>query len=530
MNRRLGPVGRTALAVGLPALALAAASGRVEQGGTRPSGRGSAIAEWPRPEHHSSRAAEAGSAIARAAPGRRETLAGAHEPIRKPSWAVVPATARVLELTVARPGEPPRLSQTFTEAAKVRAIAVAIDRMGRSQRAVKSCEPHGPNEHEPEASSHSERRRRTRARAGDRAGLDENRVGACDDLVSLAVPGHKTSRSATGRSWRRPKRSWACGYTRTDTDCKCRRAPPASARLLSARRGSARPARTGSASIPANAIFAPRRSPRRKRADVGARRERGPGRADRARSPASSCTSTTPGACTGICGSSTTGRSRPGRYPNGIPDDPRRNRKAVHVEDHPLEYIDFHGTIPAGEYGAGEVKIWDHGTYECEKWREDEVIAVFHGEHLQGRYALFQAGREDKDWMIHRMDPPTDESAEQMPEFIAPMLARLSVAASDRRAGLGLRGQVGRRARDRPLASPGRIHLISRNGNDITRRLSRAARTQPGPRLTRGHPRRGDRRLRQGRPAQLRGSAGPHAPPQRGGRSAPREQQAPSPT
>ena len=70
--------------------------------------------------------------------------------------------------------------------------------------------------------------------------------------------------------------------------------------------------------------------------------------------------------------------------PKGIPMDPKRNRLAVHVEDHPLEYIDFAGKIPEGEYGAGEVKIWDAGTYECEKWREDEVIVTFHGER-QGR-------------------------------------------------------------------------------------------------------------------------------------------------
>ncbi len=51
--------------------------------------------------------------------------------------------------------------------------------------------------------------------------------------------------------------------------------------------------------------------------------------------------------------------------PNGIPEDPKRNRKAIHVEDHPLSYIDFEGTIPAGNYGAGEVTVWDSGTYTC---------------------------------------------------------------------------------------------------------------------------------------------------------------------
>src|SRR4051812_31804939 len=83
--------------------------------------------------------------------------------------------------------------------------------------------------------------------------------------------------------------------------------------------------------------------------------------------------------------------------PNGIPMTPEENRKAVHTEDHPLEYLDFHGEIPKGNYGAGTMTIWDRGTYVAEKIREREVIAVFHGEHVQGRYALFQTGPARKD-------------------------------------------------------------------------------------------------------------------------------------
>src|SRR3954447_14346621 len=47
--------------------------------------------------------------------------------------------------------------------------------------------------------------------------------------------------------------------------------------------------------------------------------------------------------------------------PNGIPQDSKENRKAVHTEDHPLDYIDFEGDIPKGEYGAGKMKVWDAG-------------------------------------------------------------------------------------------------------------------------------------------------------------------------
>src|ERR1044071_9938123 len=74
--------------------------------------------------------------------------------------------------------------------------------------------------------------------------------------------------------------------------------------------------------------------------------------------------------------------------PNGIPDDPSQNRKAVHTEDHPLEYLEFEGEIPEGEYGAGTMKIWDHGTYELEKWEPEKVMVRFEGERVRGRYAL----------------------------------------------------------------------------------------------------------------------------------------------
>ena len=66
--------------------------------------------------------------------------------------------------------------------------------------------------------------------------------------------------------------------------------------------------------------------------------------------------------------------------PKGIPPDPERNHLAVHTEDHPLEYLDFHGEIPAGQYGAGTMTIWDRGTYETHKFRDDEVMVTFHGE------------------------------------------------------------------------------------------------------------------------------------------------------
>ena len=98
--------------------------------------------------------------------------------------------------------------------------------------------------------------------------------------------------------------------------------------------------------------------------------------------------------------------------PKGPPTDPSSNHLAVPTEDHPLDYATFEGTIPKGEYGAGEVTIWDSGTYETQKWRDDEVIVTLTGRddgglHRDGggraKFALIRTGTN---WLIHRMELP----------------------------------------------------------------------------------------------------------------------------
>ncbi len=153
--------------------------------------------------------------------------------------------------------------------------------------------------------------------------------------------------------------------------------------------------------------------------------------------------------------------------PNGIPQDPSENRKAVHVEDHPLEYLDFEGDIPQGEYGAGHIGIWDRGDYEAEKIERDKLVVVFHGERLRGRYALFRAGAQERDWMIHRMDPP-ERPREPMPQHVRPMLA---TAGELPRREQGWAFEIkwdGVRAI--AYCQPGRMHLESRNLKEITPR------------------------------------------------------------
>ena len=79
--------------------------------------------------------------------------------------------------------------------------------------------------------------------------------------------------------------------------------------------------------------------------------------------------------------------------PRGLPDKPGAPRLAVHTEDHPLEYLEFHGEIPAGEYGGGAMTIWDAGRYEVEKWSDTEVAVTLHGERVEGRFVFFKPGR-----------------------------------------------------------------------------------------------------------------------------------------
>ena len=153
--------------------------------------------------------------------------------------------------------------------------------------------------------------------------------------------------------------------------------------------------------------------------------------------------------------------------PKGIPPDPKKNHLAVHVEDHPLEYFKFAGEIPKGEYGGGQVLIWDEGTYEPVKWSDREVMVILHGKRLQGRYVLFQT--RGKDWMIHRMDPPQDPDRKAMPDEIVPMMAELEdkVPRPDDVWGFEFKWDG---IRSPAYVEGGRVRLQSRTGEDITPR------------------------------------------------------------
>ena len=159
--------------------------------------------------------------------------------------------------------------------------------------------------------------------------------------------------------------------------------------------------------------------------------------------------------------------------PKGPSIDPADKRLAVRTEDHPLEYLEFEGDIPRGEYGAGKMRIWDRGTYETHKFDDAKVEVTFHGERLHGRYGLFLLKKRKgeaagKDWMIHRMDPPEDPDREPMPERLVPMLAKPSpqgLPPDDERWSYEIKWDG---VRALAYSEPGRLRFESRNRNDIS--------------------------------------------------------------
>ena len=101
--------------------------------------------------------------------------------------------------------------------------------------------------------------------------------------------------------------------------------------------------------------------------------------------------------------------------PKGPSMNPEDKRLAVHVEDHPVDYISFQGIIPEGNYGAGTVQIWDKGNYipvsaemeplsqkqALQALKKGELKIVLQGNHLSGGFVLVRLhGDEDKNWLL----------------------------------------------------------------------------------------------------------------------------------
>ena len=99
--------------------------------------------------------------------------------------------------------------------------------------------------------------------------------------------------------------------------------------------------------------------------------------------------------------------------PKGLPLEPGERYLAVHVEDHPMEYADFSGVIPKGQYGAGTMEIWDRGRYELVERKKDGGLTVrLNGKRLSGLWTLVPAnlGGEERNWLLIKKHD-TEEAA-----------------------------------------------------------------------------------------------------------------------
>ena len=157
--------------------------------------------------------------------------------------------------------------------------------------------------------------------------------------------------------------------------------------------------------------------------------------------------------------------------PKGIPLERGQRHLAVHVEDHPLDYADFAGVIPKGEYGAGTVELWDRGTYELLEEKRDGGLTIrLHGQRLDGVWTLVPAtlDGDPKNWLLLRKDGSRAPAADYRP--------MLATAATDVPRGDGWHFEPkwdGFRAIVRVRG--GEATLTSRNGNDLTARFPAAA-------------------------------------------------------
>ncbi len=194
--------------------------------------------------------------------------------------------------------------------------------------------------------------------------------------------------------------------------------------------------------------------------------------------------------------------------PKGPPPSPSDKRLAVQVEDHPLDYQNFAGRIPEGEYGAGLVEIWDKGTYTLDpepeeggkarsmtaSLRKGHINLFLHGKKLNGHYMLVRFKNQEKNWLfLKRKDPPAaaaegsgrDDSPSPkdidlagavkapFPTEVSPMLATLVDGPFDREGWSFEVKWDGYRSL--ALIRAGQVRLVSRNGKSQNARFPTVA-------------------------------------------------------
>lgn len=152
--------------------------------------------------------------------------------------------------------------------------------------------------------------------------------------------------------------------------------------------------------------------------------------------------------------------------PKNLPPKPGKPHLAVHVEDHPFAYGSFSGPIPQGSYGAGEVRIFDSGTYEVLEQEPGKLTIRLLGHRIRGVYHLFRtakSGPDDKDWLV-RLRADERPERDPLPE-LRPMLSSSAERPFDDEQWLFEPKWDGVRAL---AACTDETLLVSRKGRNIT--------------------------------------------------------------
>jgi bifunctional non-homologous end joining protein LigD len=139
--------------------------------------------------------------------------------------------------------------------------------------------------------------------------------------------------------------------------------------------------------------------------------------------------------------------------PKGPTLDPRERRLAVRTEDHPLAYADFEGVIPAGNYGAGAMIVWDTGVYRTADGSDPaagieagKLDLLLTGQKLRGRFALVRTrGAAGRDWLLLRKGSPPEDGRDPVRDAPASVLSGLRV--EELRDGVTRDGEVAERLR-----------------------------------------------------------------------------------
>ena len=168
--------------------------------------------------------------------------------------------------------------------------------------------------------------------------------------------------------------------------------------------------------------------------------------------------------------------------PKGLPLEPGERYLAVHVEDHPMEYADFSGVIPKGQYGAGTMEIWDRGRYELVERKKDGGLTVrLNGKRLSGLWTLVPAnlGGEERNWLLIKKHDTDEAAPAAAPVGYAPMLATAADRLPSKGEWLFEVKLDGYRAISR--LEGGEASLTSRGGHDLGRVSPRFAAPCPTP-------------------------------------------------